>query len=49
MLPTYPGCRTIEFIEEMKHFSQLSPDWQHWIHDNLSRGCSQSSLVEAMV
>lgn len=27
----------------------LSPSWTQWIHDNLERGCTADSLLEAMV
>lgn len=29
--------------------TSLAGNWQHWIDDNLARGCSLTSMVEAMV
>ena len=29
--------------------TQLSPEWQTWLTDNLAHGCSQADLVQSMV
>ncbi|WP_035052942.1 2OG-Fe(II) oxygenase [Andreprevotia chitinilytica] len=33
----------------MSQVTQLTPEWQHWIQDNLGRGCTPQSLIEIMV
>jgi len=33
----------------MAKITQLSGSWQQWIADNLARGCTPASLIEAMV
>lgn len=33
----------------MTTYAQLTPDWQHWIRDNLLRGCDETALIHDMV
>lgn len=33
----------------MNAMTQLSPEWQHWIQENLARGCAPQSLIDDMV
>ena len=30
-------------------YTQLSPEWQEWIVDNLERGCQAQTLVQTMI
>ena len=32
----------------MSNMTELTPEWQEWIIDNLARGCQAQSLVEIM-
>ncbi|WP_028449798.1 MULTISPECIES: hypothetical protein [Chitinibacter] len=33
----------------MSGFTQLTPEWQAWIIENLQRGCLAQSIVEVMI
>ncbi|GGP21425.1 2OG-Fe(II) oxygenase [Silvimonas iriomotensis] len=33
----------------MEKITNISPDWQKWILDNLARGCTAQSLIDVMV
>ena len=30
-------------------YTQLTPEWQEWIIDNLERGCQAQTLVQTMI
>lgn len=33
----------------MQKLTRLTDDWQHWIQENLARGCTPSSLIDMMI
>ncbi|QLG86882.1 hypothetical protein HQ393_00740 [Chitinibacter bivalviorum] len=33
----------------MGRFTQITPEWQEWIIENLQRGCQAQSIVEIMI
>lgn len=33
----------------MSGFTQITPEWQDWIIENLQRGCQAQSIVEIMI
>lgn len=33
----------------MSGFTQLTPEWQEWIIENLARGCQAQTLVQTMI
>lgn len=33
----------------MSSYTQLTPEWQEWIIDNLERGCQAQTLVQTMI
>ncbi|MES2934382.1 MAG: 2OG-Fe(II) oxygenase [Pseudomonadota bacterium] len=36
-------------LSQSSQINHLSADWQKWIQDNLARGCSAESMIDAMV
>jgi prolyl 4-hydroxylase len=48
MAPLY-GANLEANVKQKSKISFLSVQWQQWIRDNLERGCSVDSLVDAMV
>jgi len=33
----------------MSGYTQLTPEWQEWIIENLARGCQAQTLVQTMI
>jgi prolyl 4-hydroxylase len=33
----------------MSRFTQITPEWQEWIIENLQRGCQAQAIVEIMI